>query len=99
MKRVLLWIIRLYQWLLSPLLGPACRYVPSCSEYAAQAIEFHGPLRGTLLAAWRLLRCHPFARGGFDPVPHAISEGRGGTCPERSRRSRAVDPHSHAPGL
>jgi putative membrane protein insertion efficiency factor len=91
MRRALLFTIHLYQRLLSPLLGPACRYVPSCSDYAAEAIEFHGPLRGTLLAAWRLLRCHPLARGGFDPVPTRFRKGHG--------FSRAADPHSHAPGL
>ena len=61
-------LIRLYQRFISPLLLPACRYTPTCSHYAAEAIEYHGA-RGVLLAAWRLLRCHPFARGGFDPVP------------------------------
>jgi hypothetical protein len=69
MQRALLFAIRIYQWLLSPLLPPACRYVPSCSQFAAEAVEFHGPWKGALLALWRLLRCHPFARGGFDPVP------------------------------
>jgi hypothetical protein len=69
MQRALLFTIRLYQWLLSPLLPPACRYVPSCSQYASEAVEFHGPWKGALLALWRLLRCHPLARGGFDPVP------------------------------
>jgi putative membrane protein insertion efficiency factor len=69
MKRALLLTIRLYQRLLSPLLLPACRYVPTCSEYAHHAIELHGPAKGAMLAAWRLLRCHPLARGGFDPVP------------------------------
>jgi putative membrane protein insertion efficiency factor len=61
-------LIRLYQRMISPLLLPACRYTPTCSHYAAEAIEYHDA-RGLLLAAWRLLRCHPFARGGFDPVP------------------------------
>ncbi len=69
MKRALLLTIRLYQRLLSPLLPPACRYVPTCSQYAAEAVEFHGPVKGAMLALWRLLRCHPLARGGFDPVP------------------------------
>jgi putative membrane protein insertion efficiency factor len=69
MKRALLFTIRLYQRFVSPLLLPACRYVPSCSQYASEAVEFHGPWKGALLAAWRLLRCHPLARGGFDPVP------------------------------
>ena len=68
MKFAALQLIRLYQRLISPLLGPACRYTPTCSHYAAEAIESHG-LRGVMLAAWRVLRCHPFARGGFDPVP------------------------------
>jgi uncharacterized protein len=54
----------------SPLFMPACRYVPTCSEYAAEAIEEHGAIRGSLMAAWRLLRCNPFAKGGFDPVPY-----------------------------
>src|SRR5512133_1756192 len=61
-------LIGLYQRFISPLLLPACRYTPTCSHYAAEAIEYHGA-RGVLLAAWRLMRCHPFARGGFDPVP------------------------------
>ena len=61
--------IRLYQRTLSKLLPPACRFVPSCSEYAAQAIERYGAARGSALAAKRLLRCHPWHRGGADPVP------------------------------
>lgn len=63
------WLFRLYKRWLSPLLPPACRYVPSCSEYAAEAVTRHGFLYGTVLAGWRLLRCNPLARGGFDPVP------------------------------
>ena len=60
--------IRIYQRLLSPLLGQRCRYYPSCSEYAAQAIQRFGILRGLVLAGWRLLRCNPLSNGGFDPV-------------------------------
>jgi uncharacterized protein len=67
-RRLLLVPLRLYQRLLSPLFGDRCRYYPSCSEYAAQAIERFGILRGLVLAAWRLLRCNPWSRGGFDPV-------------------------------
>jgi hypothetical protein len=69
-SRPLVAIIRVYQRFLSPLLGPRCRYHPSCSEYAAQALQRHGILRGSLLASWRLLRCNPWSHGGFDPVPH-----------------------------
>jgi uncharacterized protein len=60
--------IRLYQRLISPLLGQRCRYYPSCSNYAVQAIDQLGPVRGSILAAWRLLRCNPFSPGGFDEL-------------------------------
>jgi putative membrane protein insertion efficiency factor len=60
--------IRLYQRLVSPALGQHCKYYPSCSEYAVQAIGRFGILRGLILAVWRLLRCNPFSHGGFDPV-------------------------------
>jgi len=62
-------LIRGYQLILSPVLGPACRFYPSCSEYAHQAIDRHGVAKGSCLAIRRLLRCHPFHPGGFDPVP------------------------------
>jgi putative membrane protein insertion efficiency factor len=68
-QSAVLFLLRAYKRLLSPLLPPACRYVPSCSEYAAEAVELHGPWRGGLMAAWRVLRCHPFVKGGVDPVP------------------------------
>ena len=67
-RRVFVAPIRVYQRLLSPILGPRCKYYPSCSEYAAQAITRFGILRGLVLAGWRLLRCNPWSRGGFDPV-------------------------------
>jgi uncharacterized protein len=60
--------IRIYQRLLSPMIGRRCRYYPSCSEYAVEAVQRFGILRGAVLAAWRLLRCNPWSRGGFDPV-------------------------------
>ena len=62
-------LIRLYQWTVSPLLGPACRFYPSCSSYALEAIERYGVARGGWLAMKRLARCHPFNPGGIDPVP------------------------------
>src|SRR5260370_40307345 len=76
-KTVLLGLLRGYKWALSPMLPPSCRYVPTCSEYAAEAIERYGAFRGTAMAIWRVLRCHPFVRGGFDPVP--LNRGRVGT--------------------
>jgi putative membrane protein insertion efficiency factor len=75
MTRILLAILAFYKSWLSPAIHSlkpgGCRYVPTCSEYAAEAIAIHGPLRGTGLAIGRLLRCHPFARGGLDQVPPA----------------------------
>lgn len=70
-------LVLLYQRLISPALPPACRYYPSCSEYAAEALATHGAVEGTLLAARRLLRCHPWCEGGFDPVPQRASPRRG----------------------
>jgi hypothetical protein len=67
-RRLAILPIRAYQVLLSPMIGDRCKYYPSCSEYAAQAINRYGILRGLVLAGWRLLRCNPWSRGGFDPV-------------------------------
>ena len=67
--RILIAPIRLYQRFISPLIPPRCKYYPSCSQYAVEAIHVHGPLRGLGLAAWRLLRCNPLSDGGLDPVP------------------------------
>ena len=67
-RRLVIAPIRVYQRVLSPALPSRCRYEPSCSRYAAQAIEEFGILRGLVLAGWRLLRCNPFSHGGFDPV-------------------------------
>lgn len=68
---LLLGLIRAYQLVLAPVLPPSCRFEPSCSHYAAEAIATHGPLRGAGLAARRLLRCHPWGGAGYDPVPGA----------------------------
>jgi hypothetical protein len=69
MKRLLIFLIKLYQWCLSPFMGGHCRFYPSCSAYAVEAIDLHGPWRGSWLALRRLLRCHPWNAGGVDPVP------------------------------
>jgi putative membrane protein insertion efficiency factor len=68
MSRFLIGLIRVYQRFISPLLGANCRFDPTCSRYAVDAIRKYGAIRGCFMAAWRILRCHPFSRGGYDPV-------------------------------
>jgi putative membrane protein insertion efficiency factor len=71
MRAALVFLIRAYQRLLSPLLGPRCRFYPSCSQYALEALQCHGAAHGSYLALRRICRCHPLHPGGFDPVPAA----------------------------
>ena len=73
MKQAVQFVLRGYKRFISPMLPHACRFVPTCSEYAMEAVERHGVIRGGLLAAGRLLRCQPFARAGFDPVPGDVN--------------------------
>jgi putative membrane protein insertion efficiency factor len=75
LSAVLLVLIEAYRLLVSPMIGPCCRHAPSCSAYAMEAVRVHGALRGSWLALKRVCRCHPFERGGYDPVPE--SEHRG----------------------
>ena len=65
---VLVALVRCYQRLISPFFPPRCRYIPSCSEYFIEALQKKGPVVGFLMGTWRILRCHPFAKGGYDPV-------------------------------
>jgi len=67
-KTAALFLLRAYKWAVSPMFLPACRYVPSCSDYAMDAVDRHGAVRGSMMAIWRVLRCHPLAKGGLDPV-------------------------------
>jgi putative membrane protein insertion efficiency factor len=73
LSKALVWLlvlpIRFYQIAISPLLGPSCRFTPTCSEYARQALMKHGPIKGLYLAIWRILRCNPWGGSGYDPVP------------------------------
>jgi uncharacterized protein len=75
--------IRAYRYVLSPMLGPTCRFYPSCSHYAEEALHQHGALRGSYLTVRRLLRCHPWHEGGYDPVP------------SRTTNNEAIKPASH----
>ena len=69
MKHVMIWLVRLYQKYISPLKRPCCRFTPTCSSYAIEAFTKRGFFIGTILTVWRVLRCNPFSKGGYDPVP------------------------------
>lgn len=105
MTRLLLDLIAFYRRWLSPALhviSPGgCRYAPTCSEYAATAIDLHGPLRGSWLALRRLLRCHPFARGGYDPVPFSsendVSSSKSPASPRPTQAAVTAFPHEPLP--
>ncbi len=93
MKKLLQLGLRFYKRIVSPMLPGACRFVPTCSEYAAEAVEHHGAFRGSVLALWRLLRCQPFARGGYDPVPRADHHQGCNSIPHRSRDAKLNTDH------
>ncbi|MDT8385226.1 MAG: membrane protein insertion efficiency factor YidD [Gammaproteobacteria bacterium] len=88
MRKILILIIRAYQYLLSPLLGPSCRFYPSCSCYAQEALQQHGVIKGGWLALRRLLRCHPWHPGGIDLVPG--QDAPGGTHSQQHHHKCAV---------
>ncbi len=83
MKSLALGLLRLYKQWISPAFPPSCRYVPTCSEYAMEAIERYGAFRGGAMAAWRVFRCHPLAKGGLDPV---VKDGEAN--PTHSQKAR-----------
>jgi len=91
-RRLLVGMVRLYQRTISRVLPPSCRFVPSCSSYMIQAVERHGALRGVLLGAWRILRCNPFCRGGYDPVPDSWGRAQGAIPPGGGAPGRDQEP-------
>ncbi len=76
MKKLFILCIHAYQKYLSPLKTDHCKYTPTCSQYAIEALETHGLIKGTMLAVWRILRCNPFSKGGYDPVPEKKEESK-----------------------
>ena len=85
MKHVMIWLIRLYQRFISPIKRPSCRFTPTCSAYAIEAFSKRGFFAGFILTVWRILRCNPFCKGGYDPVPERgfrrVLQGGMGTEP------------------
>lgn len=84
MKYPIIWFLKAYRLLISPLYGQVCRYHPSCSAYALEAVTVHGALKGSWLGARRLSRCHPWAAGGYDPVPPRTRRGAAPDVPLRA---------------
>lgn len=76
MKHILLALIRFYKAAISPHTASHCKYIPTCSQYGIEAIERFGALKGTALTVWRILRCNPFSKGGYDPVPEKTEKGK-----------------------
>ena len=90
MKHLLIWLLKAYRFAISPLYGQVCRYHPTCSAYALEAVTRHGSLRGSWLAARRVGRCHPWAAGGYDPVPPASPADRTPVAAEPTTRTRGA---------
>ena len=90
-RQTLMAVVRLYRLLLKPWLGNACRFEPTCSAYALQALQRHGALRGSALVGWRIVRCQPYCNGGCDPVPDAFPNPAAGLFTRLGLRSRAAD--------
>lgn len=80
MKYIVIGLIQFYQYAISPILGPSCRFYPSCSNYAKESIEAHGAIKGSFLAIKRVLRCHPGCEGGIDPVPGSTHSCKQENC-------------------
>ncbi len=90
-QQTLMSLVRAYRLLLKPWLGNACRFEPTCSAYALQALQQHGALQGSALAGWRILRCQPYCNGGCDPVPDIFPNPAAGLFTRLGLRSRAAD--------
>lgn len=95
-KFVVLQLLRAYKWAISPLFPPACRYIPTCSDYATEAVDRYGALRGMGMTFLRLLRCHPFAQGGYDPVVKRCASFDHTGCDHVMGESQ-TQPADHAP--
>jgi uncharacterized protein len=95
-KYLLIGLLKAYRLVISPLYGNVCRYYPSCSAYALRAVQVHGALKGSWLAAWRLLRCNPWTPGGYDPVPGTPEYEE--ELRDQARRAATMEQaHGHAP--
>ena len=92
MKYVMIWLVRLYRKFISPLKRPCCRFTPTCSAYAIEAYTKRGFIVGTILTVWRILRCNPFCKGGYDPVPErGLRNPKNAGCVEKEERQTHTD--------
>ena len=88
MKHIMIWLVRLYQKFISPLKPPSCRFTPTCSAYAVEAFQKRGFIVGLILTVWRILRCNPFSKGGYDPVPEkGFRRSAKRICEDKENRS------------
>ncbi|MCD1023942.1 membrane protein insertion efficiency factor YidD [Enterococcus sp. SMC-9] len=95
MKKIMIGLVRGYQRFISPLFPPSCRYYPTCSSYMIQAVEKHGALKGGIMGTARILRCHPFVKGGLDYVPETFSLRRNPNKPKESKTQLHHHHHHH----
>jgi uncharacterized protein len=95
MRRMVMLLIRGYQLILSPLFPPCCRFIPSCSEYAKEALERHGLAKGLALTGWRVLRCQPFCTGGLDPVPDPKPDKSPAALNRKNLGTTNLNPRKH----
>lgn len=91
MKKIFIAVIKFYQRYLSPMKSTKCPYIPTCSQYGLEAVEKYGAVKGGIMASWRILRCNPFSRGGYDPVPDPVSKGKGSHIKMRRMSERKSD--------
>ena len=95
--RFLIGLVYVYKYCISPVIGPRCRFYPTCSTYMIEAIQLHGPVKGTLMGLRRISRCHPYNDGGYDPVPGTEDTADTSCCPSGTQKAAAQGPDIQGP--
>lgn len=98
MRWFFIWLVKGYKRFISPALGNNCRFAPTCSEYAMEALEIHGSIKGIILTTWRFLRCNPFGKAGYDPPPEKGHWKNPKRNTWREKPEKKGKPHGHTPG-